>query len=140
MNHLKKRLFGFRSGMLWRSGIALVYYFVCISFLVIAMSTPPLIPAETWDAIVVKLSSFVLFLWMLSPAIFLSDTPLREHLPFFKDHQGMRSLVGLMIVFVAFLYLFMLVEKLHSQAYEEVFREYINASFDMFVQAGTTGF
>jgi len=133
------KLLGFRSGTPWKSGIAVIYYFVCASFLVIAMITPPLIPAGIRDTFIVKLSSFVLFLWMLSPAIFLSDTPMRDKLPFFKDHQSMRSLVGMMIVFVFFLYLFMVVEGLHTPGFKEVFTEYINTTFDMFVEAGTAG-
>ncbi|MHC1785789.1 MAG: hypothetical protein AB9880_01825 [Christensenellales bacterium] len=132
-----KKLFGFRSGTPWKSGAAVIYYLVCISFLVIAMATPPLIPAQGWDTAVVKLSSIVLFAWMLTPAIFLSETKMRMKLPFFKDHLGSRSLVGLMIVSVLFLYLFMMMEGLHTPAYKEAFEKYIYATFDQFVQAGT---
>ena len=105
-----KKLFGFRSGTPWKSGVAIVYYFVCISFFVIAMITPPLIPAQRWDTAVVKMSSIVLCAWMLTPAVFLSETKMRMKLPFFKDHLGLRSLVGLMITSVLFLYLFMMME------------------------------
>ena len=132
-----KKLFGFRSGTPWKSGVAIVYYFVCISFFVIAMITPPLIPAQIRDTAVVKMSSIVLCAWMLTPAIFLSETKMRMKLPFFKDHLGLRSLVGLMITSVLFLYLFMMMEGLHTPAYKEAFEKYIYATFDQFVQAGT---
>lgn len=132
-----KKVLGFRSGTPWKSTVAVVYYLLCAAYLVIAITTPPLIPADTRDTIIVKLSSFVLFLWMLSPAIFLSNTPLREKLPFFKEHQLLKSVVGLMIVFVLFQYLFMAVEKLHSDEYSETFTQYITESFDTFVEAGT---
>ncbi|MEA4897207.1 hypothetical protein ACH6CV_09375 [Bacillota bacterium Meth-B3] len=136
MKITRKNIWGFRSGTPWKSGVALIYYLACAAFLVIAMTTPPLIPAGAWDAAVVKLSSFVLFVWMLSPAIFLSDTPMRGKLPFFKDRRAMRSLVGLMIVFVLFHYLFMAVEGLHTPEYKAAFTKYIGASFDRFIEAG----
>lgn len=128
---MKKRLrkcLGFRSGIPWKMTVAAVYYSACIAFLIIAMVTPPLVPAGGWDAFIVKVSSLVLFLWMLSPAIFLSDTPVRDKLPFLKDHIRIRSLVGMMIVFVFFQYLFMIVEGLHSPEYREAFEKYIGIS------------
>lgn len=129
MKKILKRCFGFRSGTPWKMLVAVVYYFMCCVFLVIAMVTPPLVPADGWDTFVVKLSSFVLFLWMLSSAIFLSETPVRNKLPFFKEHIRIRSLVGLMIVFVIFQYLFMMVEGLHSKEYQGIFNEFLNGSY-----------
>lgn len=139
MKEILKRSWGFRSGTPWKMLLAVLYYAACLGFLVIGMTTPPLIEAGPWDAFVVKLSTVILFLWMLSPAIFLSETPLRDILPFFRDRIAMRSLVGLMIVFVLFQYLFMTSESLHTPEYQEVFREYISASYETFVEAGSTG-
>ncbi len=139
MKNLLKKCWGFRSGTPWKMIVAVLYYALCLAFLVIGMATPPLIPADGWDTFVVKLSTFILFLWMLSPAIFLSETPLRDMLPFFRDRIAMRSLVGLMIVFVLFQYLFMTSESLHTQAYQEVFDSYISASYEAFVEAGSNG-
>lgn len=136
MNPKWKKLWGFRSGTPWKTGVAVIYYLACIAYLVIAMLTPAPLPAGPRDAAVVKLSSVVLFLWMLSPAIFLSETPLRAKLPFFRDRRRMRSLVGLMIVFVLFQYLFILSEGLHTPAYKEAFTQYISTSFNAFVAAG----
>ena len=139
MKAVLKRCWGFRSGVPWKMIVAVLYYAMCLVFLVIGMTTPPLIEAGPWDAFVVKLSTFVLFLWMLSPAIFLSETPLRDILPFFRDRIAMRSLVGLMIVFVLFQYLFMASESLHTPEYKEVFNTYICASYETFVEAGSAG-
>lgn len=139
MKNVLNRLLGFRSGTPWKKLVAVMYYAMCLGFLAIGMATPPLVPAGAWDTFVVKLSTFVLFLWMLSPAIFLSETPLRDKLPFFKERIGMRSLVGLMIVFVLIQYLFMATESLHTPEYMDVFTEYINASYETFVEAGSAG-
>lgn len=121
----RNKCLGFRSGVPWKMAAAVVYYLACAAFLVIAMVTPPLVPADGWDTFLVKVSSLVLFLWMISPALLLSDTPLRDKLPFLKEHIRIRSLVGMMIVFVMFQYLFMAVEGLHSPAYREAFEAHL---------------
>lgn len=139
MKKILGNVWGFRSGVPWKKLLAVVYYAACLAFLYIGMTTPPLIEAGPWDSFVLKLSVFILFLWVLSPAIFLSETILRDILPFFRDRQPMRSLVGLMIVFVLFQYLFATCESLHTPEYKEVFTEYINASYETFVEAGSTG-
>lgn len=139
MKDVLSKCWGFRSGVPWKKLLAVVYYAACLGFLIIGMTTPPLIEAGPWDTFVVKLSTFILFLWMLSPAIFLSETPMRDILPFFRDRLLMRSLVGLMIVCVLFHYLFMASESLHTPEYKEVFTQYISASYETFVEAGSAG-
>ena len=129
MKRKLKNILGFRSGIPWRSIVAVIYYFACFAYLIIAMVTPPLVAAGLWDTLIVKVSSIVIFLWMMSPAIFLSNTPLRDKLPFFKDHLRMQSLVGMMIVFVLFQFLFLAVEGLHSQEYQLLFQEYMNSLY-----------
>ena len=75
-------------------------------------------------------------MWMISPAIVLSDTDWRDRLPLFKDHISVRSLVGLMIVFVLCTYVFRLVESWHTEDYKEKFQTYIDASYQAFIEAG----
>ena len=60
----------------------------------------------------------VIFLWMLSPAIFLSETPLRRRLPLFRQRIVSKSLIGMMIVFILFTYLFAMTESWHSPEYK----------------------
>ena len=135
----KRKLLGWRSGTPWKAGLALAYFLLCACFLVIALTTAPLIPAGQHDTLVYRLSSCILFLWLLSPAIFLSDTRLRDRLPFFKDRQRLRSLTGMLIVSMLFFYLFFLVEGWHTQTYKDSFRTYIETTFETFVEAGTPG-
>ncbi|MDR2505072.1 MAG: hypothetical protein LBD16_03090 [Oscillospiraceae bacterium] len=137
MNAKLNKLFGFRSGVPWKRGVALVYYLACAAFLIIGMLTPPLIPSGMRDAIVFKLSTFVIFLLLTSPAIFLSDTKIRRKLPLLRDNVGSKSLVGMMIVVVFLFYLFLMAEGLHSKEYAAEFRSFINETFDGFVEAGS---
>jgi len=136
MKKVLKRCLGFRSGTPWKMIVAVVYYAMCAAFLIIAMITPPLVEANGWDTFVVKLSSFILFLWILSPAILLSDTPLRDKLPFFRQRISMWSAVGLMVAFVLFQYLFMTSESLHTAEYKAAFDEYIRAFYGTLMEAG----
>lgn len=139
MKKFARKLFGFRSGTPWKKGLAVVYYLACIAFLILAMTTPPLIAAGAKDVSIMRMSSLVLVLMAASPAIFLSDTPMRDFLPFFKDRTLLRSLVGMMIVWLLLLYLFMCSEALHTPEYKAAFTVYIQASFNTFVEAGSSG-
>ena len=101
------KLLGFRSDTPWKKGIALIYYGSCFVFFMIAMITPPLIPASSADTVITKISSFILTLMLLSPALFLSDTFLRNTLPFFKVKSFLSSLTGLLIVWAFLMYFFL---------------------------------
>jgi len=94
-------------------------------FLITALVTPPLVPADARDAALFKLSSIILFLWMASPAVFLSDTAFRRRLPLFKDRQGSKSLIGMFLVSLLFLNLFIQTERLHSVEYQKEFKAYL---------------
>lgn len=119
------KLFGFRSGTPWKSGLALVYYVALLVFFVTASITPPLVEADSRDALLFKLSSLVLFLWLASPAVFLSDTRFRRYLPLFKARQGSKSLIGMFLVSLLFLNMFVQIERLHSQEYQRLFQAFI---------------
>lgn len=126
--HFNKVL-GFRSRTPWKSILASLYYIVSVFVFISCIVTPPLVPAGLWDTVVVKLSTLILFVWMLSPAIFLSDLPLRNKLPLFKKHSRLESLIGLMIVFFLFSCLFSLSESLHTEAYITQFKQYIETMY-----------
>lgn len=127
---------GFRSGIPWKKIVATAYYLLCVVVLVSGLFTPPLIECGVWDSVVVKISTCFIFIWMISPAIVLSNTALRDRLPLFKDHLRVKSLVGLMIVFVLCTYVFRFVEGWHTEEYKGKFQTYINASYNAFIEAG----
>lgn len=77
---------------------------------------------------------------LLSPALFLSDTFLRNTLPFFKVKSFLSSLTGLLIVWAFLMYFFLCSESLHSPEYKTQFNAFISASYDSFVEAGTNDF
>ena len=118
-----KWLFGFRSGTPWKMIVAVLYYFVGIAILFFGLFSPPLIPAEGRDLLLYRLT-----------ALFLSDTPLRKKLPFFKQENGMMSLAGMMLVCVIFVYLFATVENFHSEDYKTRFNSYMSGLYGVETQ------
>ena len=131
-----KKLFGFRSNTPWKKIIAVLYYLLCLTILVVGLVTPLSIEAGLWDIFVYKVSVVVIFLWMASPAIFLSDTALRRRLPLFKQNQPVKSLMGMMIVFILFTYLFAMTESWHTPEFKEEFFAYTESAYNEYIIAG----
>ena len=136
MKQAIKKLLGFRSGNPLKMTVALAWYLLCLVVLFFGLTTPVPVTAGAYDGGIYRLSGVILFLWMLSLAVFLSDTPLRQYLPLFRKRQTGFSVMGMMIVFVFFAYLFASVESLHSAAYQEMFNTYIQSAYQAFVEAG----
>lgn len=132
------KVLGFRTGKPWKMLIAGIYYLLCLVVLWYCMTTPLPVQAGDYDVGIYRLSGLVIVLWMLSPAIFLSETPFRRWLPLFKNRENLASLAGMMVVFLFFAYLFAVVDGLHSQAFKQAFSEYIETAYNVFVEAGTS--
>lgn len=139
MKQTIKKFFGFRSGKLIKMTVAAVWYMLCFVVLFFVLTTQVPVAASARDERLYRISGVILFLWMLSPAVFLSDTQLRQYLPLFRKRQVGFSVMGMMIVFVFFAYLFASVESLHSDAYQEAFNTYIQSAYQAFVDAGARG-
>ena len=120
-----KWLFGFRTRTPWKMLVATIYYLFGLAVLVVGLFTPTLIPASFFDTVIYKITVIILFFWIESPAIFLSDTPLRSKLPFFKQRTIMGSLVGMMTVVVIFTYIFATFDNFHSEDYKTRFLQYL---------------
>jgi len=80
-------LFGFRSHKIWKMIVSVVYLIGCLylSFVILRSSRNPMEAA----------SNFILCFALLSPYFLLSNTPLRDSLPLFKQHKAGLSMVGM---------------------------------------------
>lgn len=116
--NVRFRLLGFRSNVLLKKIIAVAYYLAGLAILVLGLVTPPpFVPAGTaapWDLAVYKFSMVFMYIWIMTPAIFLSESPLRRNLPFFRDKQRFRSIAGMVFVLAAFGFLFMYIQMLYT--------------------------
>lgn len=139
MENDQMRLLGFRSGKPLKKIAAVLYYALCVAVLVLAMVTPVPVSAGARDQFIYRLSGVIIFVWMMSPAIFLSETPLRRWLPFFKKKNFMGSLGGMMIVFLFFAYLFAAVGELYTPEFNGAFGAYIQSTYESFIEAGIRG-
>lgn len=131
-----KKVLGFRSGNILKIIIATIWYLMSFILLFYVIYTVPPVKANVYDVRIYKLSGLILYIWMLSPAIFLSNTCFRNHMPLFRSYSPTSSLMGMMIVFLFFAYLFASVESLHSPEYQKVFNSYIESAYQQFVDVG----
>lgn len=130
------RLFGFRSGVPYKKILAVLYYLVCVLAFGICITAPPPVAGGVRDILVLRISTTLIFLYFISPAICLSDTPLRDKLPIFKKRTKMDSFMGMVILGTLMLYLFWLSESFHSELYRQQFSAYIAQTFETFIEAG----
>ena len=130
MRHLRK-LLGFRSGKPWKSLVAGAYYLLALAVLIFGLFSRMPVSGGSQDAAIYRGEVLILFLWMLSPAIFLSDTPYRQYLPLFRKRTRSWSLTGMMIVFLFFAYLFASVDSLHTPAYRQASESLYGAMFGL---------
>lgn len=130
------RLFGFRSGVPYKKILAVVYYLVCILAYVICIVTPPPVTGGVRDVLILRISTTLLFLYFISPAICLSETPLRDKLPIFRKRTKMDSIMGMIIWGTLVLYFFWLSESFHTASYRQQFSAYITQAFEAFIEAG----
>jgi hypothetical protein len=131
-----RRVFGFRSGKGWKSIVAAVYMLFCLVFLYYALTSEPVVACDRYDETIYRISSLVIFLGLISPFILLSETPLRDSLPFFSKRSALDSLLGMMIVALLCILFFIGTESYHTAAYRESFSAYIEAVYDQFYNVG----
>ena len=115
---------------------ALLWYALCVAVLICGMTAEVPVPADAHDKFLYRIGAIIIFLWLLSPALFLSDSKMRSYLPLFRRRQFGFSMLGMMIAFVFFAYLFASLESLHSAAYQEEFGAYIQSAYQTFIDAG----
>lgn len=127
---------GFRSGTPWKKIVVVLYYGVCLLVFAFGLTTRPPIIMGGWDFFVYKASSIVIFLWMISPAVFLSNTPLRKKIPLLNDNDPFKAFWCMVIILMLFSYLFAMTESWHSPEYKEAFAAYNKSLLEPNLSAG----
>ncbi|WP_426350786.1 OB-fold protein [Alloiococcus sp. CFN-8] len=69
------------------------------------------------DFLVNKVYGAIILIGMISPYIFLSNTPLREKLPLFKKHKASSSALGMIIVLCGLMIISGVINGFHSDEY-----------------------
>ncbi len=136
-NEQKWALWGFRSKNAGKFIIAILWYILCAAVLYFGITSPCPVEATGRDLALFRANSILIFFWMISPAIFLSDSPIRKHVWPFKKKEMWFSVLGMMIVNILFAYSFAQIENSHSTKFKDSFSRYIESSYQGFVDAGT---
>ena len=91
-NKNQNKIFGFRSGKLYKKIISTAYFVLAVITSLLFLLTIE----STLDALVAAEVTVSLFV----PYIFLSDFKFREKIPLFKKHKAGYSFLGLICVYV----------------------------------------
>lgn len=114
----KNILFGFRSNKGWKKCISLIYLVFSILIAVMLLLEDKGPQVTVYDCAIEKISGLVGCVSLFLPFLCLSDTLIREKLPFFKKRTFIDSLVGLVVATIIISLLSGLVESLHSKEYK----------------------
>ena len=112
------KILGFRSGKVWKRAVSILYFCVCVIVLLAAIFTKRSGQITMYDFLIDKALYLVLFIWLLSPYVLLSNTAFRGKMPLFKQHTIGASLWGMVIVSVLMLFAFGAVYTFHSNEYK----------------------
>lgn len=113
-----KALLGFRTNKTWKKVLSIVYLVFCVLFAFYAIIGERKGQVTVYDYWINKASYIVLAFSLFCPYIFLSNTKFRDKLPLFKKHSTGASIGGLLIVFVALIIVFGIVNSAHSAEYK----------------------
>lgn len=110
-------LLGFRSNKVWKKVISVIYLVCCVLSIVVTFLSGREGQVTIYDFWIDKVYCAIILLGMISPYIFLSNTPLRKHLPLFKKHKPASSALGMITVLCGLLIVGGMVNSLHSDEY-----------------------
>lgn len=95
------KILGFRSNKTWKKILSILYLIIIFCYVIIYFTT-----IESANDAIIAIQGFLL---MISPYVFLSNFKFRNYLPFFKEHKKGKSLIGLIVVYIAITIVCMLV-------------------------------
>lgn len=99
-NKKSSKLLGFRTNTIWKKVLSILYLIFCFLYLISVIFTEKYVNITNYDFIISQICDFLVFVIMISPYIFLSNTKFRDKLPLFKKHTKGASLAGLLIITV----------------------------------------
>lgn len=101
----KIKLLGFRSGVKWKKIVSLVYLLLCNKFLMTEVFSVKNNYDGFWNFIVSKLDAVITFVFMISPYILLSKSPVKDKILRFINESKRANVYGIIIVCASFVLL-----------------------------------
>jgi hypothetical protein len=117
----KHKLLGFRSGKPWKMAVASVYYLICTAIAVVELLEKPAMasvyPISTHDMFIRSLEILILYLACMSPAIFISDFTLRDHIILLRLHDARWTTIAISFIILFLIIVYACLGYLHTNRY-----------------------
>ena len=116
-NKKLSKLLGFRTNTAWKKVLSILYLIFCLLYLISVIFAEKYVNITNYDFMISQICDFLIFVIMISPYIFLSNTKFRDKLPLFKKHTQGASLAGLLIITVIIGIASGVLEEAHSKEF-----------------------
>lgn len=117
----KHKLLGFRSGKPWKMAVASVYYVACTVVTVVNLLGRPAMAAlydiSARDINIWRLETLILYLALMSPAVFISDFKLRDHIVLLRLHDARWTTLAISFIILLLLIVYVCLGYLHTNRY-----------------------
>lgn len=111
------KLLGFRTNTAWKKVLSILYLIFSLFYLISVIFAEKYVNITNYDFMISQICDFLIFVVMIFPYIFLSNTKFRDKLPLFKKHTKGASLAGLLIVTVIIGIVSGVLEEVHSKEF-----------------------
>ena len=119
-----KKLWGFRSNVLWKKIIAYIYYFFCLIIILISFSNVPQIYANMYDMIIYKVSEVIKGLAFLIPILLISDFNIKGKIPLLKNKRWWSDVFGFVGIFIVVFCFSNVIFLFHSEDYKNRYEQF----------------
>lgn len=111
------KLLGFRTNKIWKKIVSILYLIFCFIYLLAVICTEKYVNITNHDFIISQICDSMIFVIMITPYIFLSNTKFRNILPLFKKHNIGASAIGLIIVTIIIGIISGVIDAAHSEEF-----------------------
>lgn len=111
------KLLGFRTNKIWKKIVSILYLIFCFIYLLGVIGTEKYVNITNHDFIISQICDSLIFVIMITPYIFLSNTKFRNILPLFKKHSIGASTIGLIIVTIIIGVISGIIDASHSEEF-----------------------
>ncbi len=111
------KLLGFRTNKIWKKIVSILYLIFCFIYLLGVIGTEKYVNITNHDFIISQICDSLIFVIMITPYIFLSNTKFRNILPLFKKHSIGASTIGLIIVTIIIGVISGIIDTSHSEEF-----------------------
>ncbi len=111
------KLLGFRTNIIWKKIVSIIYLIFCFIYLLGVIGAEKYVNITNHDFIISQIYDTLIFVIMITPYIFLSNTRFRNILPLFKKHSLGASAIGLIFVTIIIGVISGVIDAAHSEEF-----------------------